>query len=688
MADNKVTVSFEVSGDAAAKLAEIAASAKDVNNEFQKGFSGATKAFEVFKGSLASEVVVKGFEKAAEAAKELFDLILTDGIKSAIAEENAIQSLNAALAANGNYSKKASSDIVALAESLEKTTKFSNDAVLSSAALLESLSKLDSAGLQKAVRGAADLASVLGVDLNTAASAIGQAFEGNVGRLKKLGVEIQDTNNKAVLQARIFEALAQRNGLAALSANTFQGATAQLSNAFDNFIKQVGFLITKNPQLIAIIKQTTGIFNDLEDFVKNNKEAISGFIKDGIQKILELAPIVVTFVGFIGKAFVSLEAIFNSIAFAAIGVAKTINEALTPPAGIPGLEASFKSFTDRTTELSAQQEILFKKIQSTDVSFAAIDATTKKVTDTAAAFSVTLNTSTDATKSQDEALKGLSDSIVKVSDDQQKLIDAGKALDQQLSTVQAGIDAQQALIDAQHENQLISDQEYYSTTEGLRQQSLDVQLQSLQAFYGADYAANANYLRDKQILENKANADKLKLQKIQDDKTIQQRDQFLSLASTLQRAKSQELVAIGKAAAITQIAIDTPKAVSGAFAFGSSLAGPALGFTLAAIAATAEAALAAQVAGVGLAGGIDSVPGTGNRDNFPAVLMPGERVVPTTTNKDLTSFLNGSAGMSALLSSIDSKLERLQNQTVVNIGSKTIFSEIRDGLASGRTVTV
>jgi hypothetical protein len=109
--------------------------------------------------------------------------------------------------------------------------------------------------------------------------------------------------------------------------------------------------------------------------------------------------------------------------------------------------------------------------------------------------------------------------------------------------------------------------------------------------------------------------------------------------SSLQSSSSKELAAIGKGAAIAQATMDGISAVQGAYKWGAVTGGPALGAAFAAAAAAATAANVAKIAGVGLASGIDSVPGVGSRDNFPAVLAPGERVVPSETNQDLTAFL-------------------------------------------------
>ena len=109
---------------------------------------------------------------------------------------------------------------------------------------------------------------------------------------------------------------------------------------------------------------------------------------------------------------------------------------------------------------------------------------------------------------------------------------------------------------------------------------------------------------------------------------------FAAIA-TLSESSNKELAAIGKAAAITTATIDGYAAVQKALAS----APPPFNFALAALVGVATAANVAKIAGVGLKGGIDEVPGIGNQDNFPAVLAPGERVVPSQTNKDLKEFL-------------------------------------------------
>jgi len=200
------------------------------------------------------------------------------------------------------------------------------------------------------------------------------------------------------------------------------------------------------------------------------------------------------------------------------------------------------------------------------------------------------------------------------------------------------------------------------------------------------------------IAQIQINADKLKQSNAEKLRQKELADQaaFFSAATTLQSSKSKELAAIGKAAAVTEIAIKTPQAVASSFAFGTSIGGPVVGFILAAIAGIAMAAQAANVAGVGLATGITAVPGGFPNDSFPANLTSGERVLSVEQNKDLGKFLDsqeegGSGDMqetNGILSSIASRLNALENTIIVNIGPREIMREVREGIRSGQQVAV
>jgi hypothetical protein len=138
--------------------------------------------------------------------------------------------------------------------------------------------------------------------------------------------------------------------------------------------------------------------------------------------------------------------------------------------------------------------------------------------------------------------------------------------------------------------------------------------------YGESYAAINKVLQSDEVQGAKSAADEL---------------------VKLQSSKSQELKAIGKAAALAQIAIGTAESAMNIYRGFSTIpiVGPALGIAgaLAAVAFGGErAGDVIRAADGGLIEG-----GVAGRDSVPALLMPGELVVPKRNFNDVVNAVQG-----------------------------------------------
>ncbi len=120
----------------------------------------------------------------------------------------------------------------------------------------------------------------------------------------------------------------------------------------------------------------------------------------------------------------------------------------------------------------------------------------------------------------------------------------------------------------------------------------------------------------------------LKLEQEAQKQTLEDRKATLSTIATLQNSHNSTLAAIGKAAAITQIAIETPVAIARAL----SAFPPPFNFAAAGLVGAAMAAQAARIAGVQLAeggivrarpGGMPAIIGEGGRDEAVIPLEDG-----------------------------------------------------------------
>lgn len=138
-------------------------------------------------------------------------------------------------------------------------------------------------------------------------------------------------------------------------------------------------------------------------------------------------------------------------------------------------------------------------------------------------------------------------------------------------------------------------------------------------------------------------------QKQWDEQTYAQRlataQAGLNALAGLMKSKNREAFEVGKAAAIAQALVAIPATAIEAYKSlaGVPLVGPGLGAAAAAAAVVAgmEQVRTIQSQRLALAeGGI--VPGTGNRDTVPALLTPGEVVVPKNNFNDLQdAFVRG-----------------------------------------------
>lgn len=191
-------------------------------------------------------------------------------------------------------------------------------------------------------------------------------------------------------------------------------------------------------------------------------------------------------------------------------------------------------------------------------------------------------------------------------------------------------------------------QQFQSTVEQLKQESLDKQ----QAQEKAARDAELKILKEKgyakiKMEENLSRSKHLFTEKLTKAEIEDEGDKFRTLISNA-ASHSKELAAIQKAMALFDIAVKTPQAVAGAFAYGNSIGGPIAGIAFSAIAGAAMGAQAAAVASQNFtprAVGGDVFPGGSYLvgEHGPEILNMGSARGSITTNTELKSGLGAKA---------------------------------------------
>lgn len=651
MADNKVTIEIAVEGNAQVQFKKLSDSAEQFATDAKKSFGDAGRIFDNFVANLASNAVT-GALNGIKAGFSAFNDILVDSIKAASEQEDAVNSLNTALKSSGQFSAEASAEFQQLANEIQRTSKFSDDAVLSATALIGSISKLGKEDLKDATRAAVELSAALGVDLDTAARKVAEAAEGQTIKIKGFKIEADQAKSASENFANALREISKFSGSAEAQTNTFSGAVAQLKNQYGEVLESLGNTIIQSPAVIAAINGMSKAVADLSNYFTTtgkDSEAIRTillFLIDSMYVAVQVTRDLSIFFLQLGQTMVAVQAI-----------------ALKVASELPG--GFFK--TAEAAEEAKKQAYDLKETIAGLQNNEAINLITASISEMRVAV-----------QEADLATQGLKQTNQTAFDD--------KLAQTEQEKTQADLDAQTKL--AQQE------------------QSQASALTSLQTYLQArnemlakkdDEASKAQITKNNERLKNinsmlETNAThQMELQKKttenqqkEDERKQQSNMTTLNTIASLSKSKTAELAAIGKTAAIAQATISTYAGAANAL---KDVPFP-FNFVAAAAVITAGLVNVSNIIGTPLATGITEVPAGFQGDTFPARLSSGERVVSAPQNRDLTEFISGSTGLTAKLDQLISVISLNQGRMSVSIDGRELVTALQNQLDSGRALDV
>jgi hypothetical protein len=241
----------------------------DIDN-LKKNLNSGSNEVEGFGSKLGGFAKKAGaaFAVAGAAAAAYAGKLLIDGVKSAIEDEAAQAKLATTLK---NVTGATNNQIKAVEKYITETALANG---ITDDQLRPSLDRLirstkDATKAQELQSLALDIAAGTGKDLSAVSEALGKAYDGNLGALKRLGVGIDDS----IIKSKDFDAAAAAlsktfEGQASQQAETFAGKMARLNVAFDEAKETVGSYV-----LDAITPLVSNIVNKgipaLTDFANN-----------------------------------------------------------------------------------------------------------------------------------------------------------------------------------------------------------------------------------------------------------------------------------------------------------------------------------------------------------------------------------------------------------------------------------
>lgn len=262
------------------------------------GFSKSSAAsLEGLKGSFGTLAKLAGVVAGAFAFKKV--------VESAAKQEQAVRSLNTALAITGDFTEETSKNFQEFASELQRNSTVGDEVSLSLVGLAKSMGATNHQTKQ-VIQAAVDLSAVTGESLETSVRNLTKTLGGMKGELGETQPEIRNLTKEQLINGEALDVLAKKyKGSAKELTKTFGGALDQTKNSFGDLLEEIGFLITENPVIIKAINLMSKGFNRLGEIVNENKITIIDFAIDGVVSTVKA-------VGFLIEAISDTVVIFKN----------------------------------------------------------------------------------------------------------------------------------------------------------------------------------------------------------------------------------------------------------------------------------------------------------------------------------------------------------------------------------------
>jgi hypothetical protein len=235
------------------------------------------------KGVVGGFLSIKGILLGAGLARVIgfFGSMVT-----ALEEQEAAQvRLATALRASGQFTTEAMAGLQEYAASLQQVTTFGDEAILSMQGMLATF-KASPEEIRELTPAILDMAAATGVALDQVAIMIGKALTGQIGGLRRVGVDI----SRAAFEAEGFRAIIKElnsefGGMAQAMAKTPVGQLRQLKNLWGDMKEEIGAAIVESGAFTGLMDAIRNGMAELKGFLEANPDFIGNIFSAGVSAI-------------------------------------------------------------------------------------------------------------------------------------------------------------------------------------------------------------------------------------------------------------------------------------------------------------------------------------------------------------------------------------------------------------------
>ncbi len=291
-----------------------------------KGLTSSTQKADVASKGLWKQIALGTFayQAATRAARELVE-VGKQSVREFLNQEKADKALAASLEITSRPVAALVDHFKDFASQMQASTIYADDAVEGVQALLIQLTNLDKDGLDRATKGTIGLASVMGMDLQSAANLVAKAMAGNIGALSRYGIQVDQTKDKEGQRAEVMEKLEKFYGRAVADTETYAGKLTQLKNKYGDLQEGIGEFLLSNNLLIdslnGIVDAIDGILHGHDRMMASMERENEGTM-NSITRFREMAKAV----GATGEEIRALSAKYKDVDDAGIKHEKMLRD--------------------------------------------------------------------------------------------------------------------------------------------------------------------------------------------------------------------------------------------------------------------------------------------------------------------------------------------------------------------------
>lgn len=233
---------------------------------------------------------------AAVAGLAGLGAVLGTSVAEAMKAEEALAGLDAVLKSTGGIAGVTRDAALDLASSLQKVTRFSDEAVLEAEKVMLTFTAIGKDVFPDAIKAALDMSTVLGTDLQSSVIQIGKALQDpilGVTALRRVGVNFNETQMemiKAMVEAGdvmgaqrfiLQELQTEFGGAAEAAGKTFAGQLDILKNQISDVQEKIGFALL--PILSKLVEMVGPTLTRAFEGFANVVEDVSGRFTRGLE---------------------------------------------------------------------------------------------------------------------------------------------------------------------------------------------------------------------------------------------------------------------------------------------------------------------------------------------------------------------------------------------------------------------